>query len=345
MSIADISRVSRDDAGKLIGYQRAEVRRHIQDITNYLNGDNILFPNSLILALSRRVKFRASRGPSVNDGLTTAGILEIPIPTQSGLKPAWVVDGQQRLIAIKKSKKHNLPVPVSAFIADEVDLQRDQFLRVNNTRPLPRGLITELLPEVSTQLPAGLEARRIPSAICDLLNRKKESPFYGLIRRASTPAGEKNKAVVTDSSIIRMIQESFSSPSGCLFLCRNIAMGETDVEGIWQILLTYWTAVKNTFPEAWAKPPNKSRLMHGAGIRAMGRLMDRVMVFVDVRHTRSVKKIEHELRRIVRVCHWTGGKWAELGGLNWNDIQNVPRHIRILSNLLLRAYAEARGGA
>ena len=39
-------------------------------------------------------------------------------------------------------------VPVNAFIADDVPSQRDQFLRVNNTRPLPRGLITELLPEV-----------------------------------------------------------------------------------------------------------------------------------------------------------------------------------------------------
>ena len=42
---------------------------------------------------------------------------------------------------------------MNAFVADEVDLQRDQFLRVNNAKPLPRGLITELLPEVSTILP------------------------------------------------------------------------------------------------------------------------------------------------------------------------------------------------
>jgi hypothetical protein len=33
LAIADISRISRNDAGKLIGYQRPEVRRHVQDIT------------------------------------------------------------------------------------------------------------------------------------------------------------------------------------------------------------------------------------------------------------------------------------------------------------------------
>src|SRR5438874_875858 len=63
LEVADISRLSRDDAGKLIGYQRADVKRHIQDIVAYLNSDDILFPNSLILALSSKVKFHVSRGP------------------------------------------------------------------------------------------------------------------------------------------------------------------------------------------------------------------------------------------------------------------------------------------
>ena len=39
LALADISRISRDNSGKLIGYQRPEVKRHVQDIINYLNGD------------------------------------------------------------------------------------------------------------------------------------------------------------------------------------------------------------------------------------------------------------------------------------------------------------------
>src|SRR6266566_497231 len=190
LAVADISRLSRDDAGKLIGYQRPHVKRHIQDIVEYLNSDNILFPNSLILALSSKVKFRASRGPVAADGLVTSGVVEIPL-SKNGHKPAWIVDGQQRALAISKSKRRDLPIPVNAFVADEVELQRDQFLRVNNTKPLPRGLITELLPEVSTPLPASLQAKKIPSAICNLLNTESRSPFYGLIARASTPSNGK----------------------------------------------------------------------------------------------------------------------------------------------------------
>src|SRR5215471_9026445 len=69
LSVADISRLSRDDAGKLIGYQRPHVKRHILDIVEYLNSEDILFPNSLILAVSSKVRFRASRGRTGQDGL------------------------------------------------------------------------------------------------------------------------------------------------------------------------------------------------------------------------------------------------------------------------------------
>ena len=175
LEIADISRISRDNAGKLIGYQRADVKRHIQDIVEYLNQDEIVFPNSIILALSSRVKFKQSRGPSVGDGLASSGILEIPLAKNGGRKPAWIVDGQQRILALSKCKRNDLPIPVNAFVADDVELQRDQFLRVNSSKPLPRGLITELLPEVSSMLPANLSAKRMPSAICDWLT----PPLFG----------------------------------------------------------------------------------------------------------------------------------------------------------------------
>ena len=343
LAVADISRVSRDEAGKLIGYQRAEVKRHVQGIVDYLNSGKILFPNSLILALSSRVRFVASRGPHVRDGLVVAGTLEIPLPRQGGRKPGWIVDGQQRALAISKSKRKNLLVPVNAFVADDIELQRDQFLRVNNTKPLPRGLISELLPEVSTPLPANLEARKIPAAVCDLLNRDPSSPFHQLIRRSSSSAAVRAKAIISDTSIIKLVQESITSPSGCLFPYRNMASGETDFDGIWRILIAYWTAVKQTFPDAWGKVPNKSRLMHGAGLRSMGRLMDRVMSSVDPSSPHVLSEVKHELRVVAPVCRWTSGSWEEMGDLQWNEIQNVPRHIRVLSSFLIRTYVQNRG--
>lgn len=343
LQLADISRISRNDAGKLIGYQRPEVKKHVQDIVDYLNSEQVLFPNSIILALSSRVRFVRSRGPEVDDGCAAAGTIEIPLPINGESKPAWIVDGQQRALALSKSKRGNLAIPVNAFVADEVDLQRDQFLRVNNAKPLPRGLITELLPDVSTILPMKMAAKRIPSAICDWLNQTPRSPFCGLIRRASTPEADRAKAVITDTSIVKMVEESLASPAGCLFPFRNIATAETDFEGICNILVLYWTAVRQVFPDAWGKPADKSRLMHGTGIRAMGRLMDRVIPSTNPRDKKAAEQLVGELKLVRPICRWTEGNWEAINGLKWNEVQNVPRHINVLSNVLVRGYLKAKG--
>src|SRR5438093_10177648 len=89
LDIADISRVSRDEAGKLIGYQRPEVKRHVQDIVEYLNADHVVFPNSLILSLSSKARFVRSRGPQFDSAGVVAGVLEIPLMREGQSKPAW----------------------------------------------------------------------------------------------------------------------------------------------------------------------------------------------------------------------------------------------------------------
>ena len=68
-----------------------------------------------------------------------------------------VVDGQQRLTALSQVGR-DFQVFVSALICkDEAELRR-QFVLINNTRPLPKSLIYELLPTVD-DLPARLSKR------------------------------------------------------------------------------------------------------------------------------------------------------------------------------------------
>jgi hypothetical protein len=181
----------------------------------------------------------------------------------------------------------------------------------------------------------------MPSALVDMLNQDPDSPFYGLIKRASTDEDHRKKAVITDNSLVEAIKESLESPSGVLFPYRNIATGNTDTEGIRRLLIIYWSAVRDVFPEAWGKPPARSKLMGGVGIRAMGRLMDRVMAQIDPLDPRAGDQARQEVSRIADLCHWTSGTWTELG-LGWDDLQNVPKHISALSNVLARAYLAAR---
>ncbi|MFI8775101.1 DGQHR domain-containing protein DpdB [Gordonia sp. NPDC062954] len=340
--VADVARISRDEAGRLIGYQRPERKSHVRQIQQYLDSADVLFPNGLILALPDTVKFKSSRGPGASDGLSVSGVLEIPLPADSAQpRPAWIVDGQQRSLALARSKNRRLPVPIAGFVAPTLALQREQFLRVNTVSPLPVNLVTELLPEVFAAPSPRLSAKRLPSALVDMLNMDPDSPFVGLIKRASTDEEAKKRVVVTDTSLVEALRESLESPSGVLFPYRNMATGTTDTESIRQLLLIYWSAVRDTFPGAWGKPPTKSRLMGGVGIRAMSRLMDRVMAQVDIASSDARDVAMAELHRIAGGCRWTSGTWDELG-LPWNELQNTPRHISALSNYLARAYVDAR---
>jgi DGQHR domain-containing protein len=338
--VADVSRISRDDAGDLIGYQRPGVRPHVKDIASYLEGDDIVFPNALIMALDPDVRFRSSRGPKTGDGYATSGTLEITI--RPDRKPGFIVDGQQRGLALRESGRDDLPVPIAAFVTDDVELQRDQFLRINNSKPLPRGLVTELLPEVTLPISPRMSANKLPSAIVDQLNRREDSPFHGMIRRPSATAAERREAVIQDTSLVKMLKQSLQTSSGCLFPFRNVATGEADLDAIWLIVTTYWSAVRDTFPEAWGRPPTESRLMHGAGIVAMGKLMDKIMASINPTRDDAFDQVMVELERIADVCRWTSGSWDDLDGLAWDEVQNLDRHVREVSNTLIRRYVTAK---
>lgn len=341
--VAEISRVARGNHSELIGYQRREVRQHVKEITDYLDGDDVLFPNPIIIALPSTVRWKGSRGPNVSDGIAEGGAIEIPLAGPGGSKPGWIVDGQQRALALSRSRRQDFPVPVNAFIADSVDVQRDQFVRINSTKPLPKSLVTELLPQVGSPLPPRLSASKVPSALCDLLNTKEDSPFQGLIKRSSSSTEDRKAAVVTDTSLVEALKESLHQAAGCLFQYRNLSSGEMDSIRIWLTLVTYWGAVRDTFPTAWGKPPTKSRLMHGAGIRAMGKLMDLVMAAIDPTTAGAAEIVRADLARLAPHCHWTDGRWEELR-MDWDEVQNVPRHINELSNYLVRTYRSARVG-
>src|SRR5262249_9684528 len=139
-----------------------------------------------------------------------------------------------------------------------------------------------------------------------------------------------------------MIEDSLSSPYGCLFTFRNIASGETDIDGICAVLVAYWTAVQKVFPDAWGKSPEESRLMHVAGIRTMGRLRDRMMSWVNCRDPQATEYARRELLHVAPVCRWTEGVWDELDDLAWNEVHNTPQHLRLLSNYLIRSYLKAK---
>ncbi|MDZ4062984.1 MAG: DGQHR domain-containing protein DpdB [Brevundimonas sp.] len=323
--VADITRLRRGE-GSLEGFQRKEIRAHVAEIAEFLNQGPVLFPNAIILALSPQVRFESARGPAAERGDVRSGVLHIPVRPE-GQRAAWIVDGQQRSLALARAKQEQLQVPVVAFVSDEVETQRAQFILVNKAKPLSSRLIDELLPSMSIALPKSLKPRQLPSALCAALAENPESPFNGLIKRESESDGA--KGVITDSGLTRAIAANLR-PAG--------ALGAYDPEGgadaAFQALCIYWTAVRGAFPDAWGRPSEQSRLMHSAGIQAMGALMDPIWTRADA-SSDPAAEVAAALARIAPRCRWTEGEWEGLGWA-WDDVQATSKHIKGLSEHLLK---------
>lgn len=332
LRVADITRIGRED-GELKGFQRSEIRNHVNAIVDFLdNGGPVLFPNAIILALSNDVKFNLSRGsrPANMVEVADTGNLTIPLLPE-GKRAAWVVDGQQRSLALARAKNSQIPVPVIAFVSSDVETQRAQFILVNKARPLPQRLIKELLPEVTTLLPRDLAADKLPSELCNLLNTHSRSPFCGMIRRQSNKANA--PGIVSDTALINAIKLSLKNPMGALNQYQR-EDDQSDPDAMFDALVMYWGKVRAAFPDAWGKKPNESRLMHSIGIRAMAAVMDPIMVRADSAPDPQ-KEVEESLARLAPHCRWTEGRWEELDW-KWNGPQSTSQDIQRLGEFLIR---------
>jgi DGQHR domain-containing protein len=339
--IADLSRIKRDEKKhKLQGFQRAEIQKHVREITEYLDRGPALFPNAVILALSPEVTFTRKRGTktaNLNVGGVEAGTLSIPVRAE-GEKVAWVVDGQQRSLALGRSKNGSILVPVVAFESSSIETHRQQFILVNRAKGLSQRLVNELLPETDDALlPRDLVASRVPSELCNLLNVTSKSPFFHRISRISEKA---DKNAIIDSAVTRMIRDRVNGTSGALLHLKGNGRESANVREMYRLLAAYWSAVAATFPEAWALPPDKSRLTSAAGISVMGVMMDRICARVGYRQGDLDQLFRKELSSIARQCAWTSGRWPEIG-MEWNALESTSKSMARVVQHLGAAYVRA----
>lgn len=328
---ATVTRIARDSRQRISGYQRPEVLSHIAQIRKYLESEDPMLPNAIVVAFDRSVRFTPTKG-SASSGART-GSLSIPMPGEQDQKPGLIVDGQQRTAALRDAQVRHFPVFVIGFIAEDPNEQREQFLLVNSTKPLPKGLLYELLPSIDSPLPEALARRKFPATLLERLNHDQDSPFRGLISTPTAPGG-----VVKDNSVLRMLENSLTD--GALFRFRKPDGAGGDVQNMLLVVKHFWTSASQVFTEAWGKPPKRSRLMHGAGIVALGFLMDAIADKHRKSRVPSVAQFTTGLSVIAADCRWTDGFWrfGPHHDIKWCDLQNTAAHIQMLTDYLLARY-------
>lgn len=312
LKFAQIERVGRSDEGQLKGFQRHQIASHIRDIRDYLGREDALLPNAVIVAFIE--------GVGIQD--LGNGRQEIRIDVANG-PPGFVVDGQQRLTALSGLNKPGFQVFVSALVCKNYDELRQQFVLINSTRPLPKSLIYELLPSVEG-LPERYTARRFAAKVVERLNFTGGRALRGEIRQHTNPSG-----VISDTAMQKLVMNSASH--GAL---REFVRFEDREDRAVGLINEYFEAVADVFGGEWVgMTPRVSRLRHGAGIVAMGFVMDHLVATRNA----SVKGDFIPILELLKpFTAWTGGSWR-IGGhvFPWNAIENTPTDIDLLTRHLV----------
>jgi DGQHR domain-containing protein len=315
--IGRIERAGRSDAGVLSGFQRPQIAAHIHEIRDYLEREDAVLPNSIVVAFTDRVTVHPVKG----------NVVRIEIDVSDG-PPGLIVDGQQRLSALAPLTDKPFEVFVSGIVCQNEEELRRQFILINNTRPLPKELIYELLPGLEN-LPERMSSRSMASALTQRLNFDRGSSLYRQIRLHTNPDGK-----VASNAVQRVIMASRSH--GAL---RILAQAPDGDEKCFQFMSDFYRAVQAVFKKDWdGLTPKTSRLVHSVGIISMGRVME---VAFHVCQARTFGDFCDVLDSICDQTHWTQGKWVIGNGDNareraWNELQSIHPDIQMLSDHLDR---------
>lgn len=314
LAFSEIERVGRQDDGQLKGFQRHQIASHIKEIRDYFKRDDALLPNAVIIAFIDGIR-ATNRGH---------GVVDIEIDATK-TKPGFVVDGQQRLTALSGIDKPGFQVFVSVLVCKDYNELRQQFVLINNTRPLPKTLIYELLPNVEG-LPERFTARKFSARIVDRLNFTRGSSLFGEIRQHTNPQG-----VISDTAMQRFIMNSASDGA-----IRDFIKLDDYENRAYNIVNEFFEAIRSVFGSEWTgMSPRTSRLKHGAGIVAMGFVME---ILYAQEGARTREHFADGLRLIKPFTAWTSGQWEFSSDdiCPWNGIQNTPADIDVLANHLVR---------
>ncbi len=313
--MARVERIGRDGTGRLSGFQRPQIAAHIREIRTYLEDPNAMLPNAIVLAFDRGVDLEA-------DGTLVVDVSQGP--------PGWVVDGQQRLCAALGLDKRQFQFVVSAFLCAEAAELNRQFILINNTRPLAKPLIYELLPGVQG-LPYRLSDRSGAAILVEALNYGQGSSLRGQINQQTNPGG-----ALKDTLVQRMLLNSLQHGALRSFPDNGALLGD----GI-SLVSNFFAAVQEVFRSDWEGHVSKSsRLVHGVGLMAMGYVMDEIAI----RFAATTKEdMEAGLRPLLGRTHWTEGDW-DFGTERrpWNGLQNTKSDYRLLSHHLVRLVRRGR---
>lgn len=366
--VAKIVHITRE--GEYIqGYQRNELPKHIESITDYVESKNSTILANLVIGFNNTVVFEPIAEGSEFGHLIVPYDPELP----SSQLPGAIVDGQQRSGGVKNSHHDTYPLPVSIFISEDENDYIQQFLILNLGKPLTSVQLNALALYDDIYKPPALAEKAFPLSICEDLGFKNEkSPLVGLIKSNGNKDG-----IIAESSITEFVMNVKRQALQTIGVRVYQDLDCEKREEFVQILVNFWKAVTEVFAEDWAlksRDMKRTYITHGTSIIGFSYLCRHMLRTFQTPNKNvgnesilthklpSTDFFKKELHLLKDKCNFSKGYWIlgvarshdlegkanpELEALpysrRWNDFQNTTSEKQLFATNILRLYEISKG--
>lgn len=249
--LCEISTADTLNDGTGLGYQRPYNRPHSLDFRRYITQEgSSTIPLVFNLRKDRGNQWQIKRGKG-----NTARLF-----LKNGSKSLIIVDGQHRLGELADV---SLSLSFMAFIGLDLRTEMSLFSVINSkAKGLPSSLTdylqSKLVNDIAQEAPHLFLAKR--------LNEDPDSPWHRLIRYGGeTTSGLKRR------TSLRMMQKSINH-----LLKRFRSKKAISIDYYYNIIHSFWDAVRETFPEEW-EDHRHHLLSKGVGLYSLMLLLGQIM--------------------------------------------------------------------
>lgn len=223
--------VSRRIENKILGYQRSFSKSRIKEIQRYINQEQGIIPNSILVNLDQG-KYSYSEETHQLSLYETESL---------GL----IIDGQHRVKGCYEANP-DFPLMVVATLGLSVKEQARIFITINRTQKgVPASLYLDLMNLLEGDIEdfdqEGISAERRATEIAIRLNEDEQSPLYQLIRRT----GDAGFGISLSEFVNQM--KDYVEP-------KNGKLANYGFEQQYKIFEIYFRAIKAVFLEQWEDP-------------------------------------------------------------------------------------------
>lgn len=248
-----------------LGIQRPLSDKRVEVIKRYLGTFDACFPASIVISVD-------SRCAHFDDKTSNLTLQEFISDEKNGIKIpyadiATIIDGQHRLKPFEDPLTPDMDVIVTVFVGIDDATEAQIFSKVNLAQTkVNRSLAYDLFALDKVASPEKLAHEIVVS-----LDKMKESPFQGKIKRLGVATEDRYGETLSQSTIVQGIMPYLSKDpmgdrdnskrygfypevkpkdKGKLFL--RYFMEKNKDEIILALIINYFNAVKQKWPEAWA---------------------------------------------------------------------------------------------